>query len=237
MTAPTPPFLPTRLDIRDVTLSRGERVLARDLALELAPGEAVLLCGPNGSGKTTLLRAIAGFTPIEHGAITFHRDGSPADADIEPDTSVAFVGHADGLRRTETPREHLNFIARWMGPEKGTNEDADARVRAAITHFGLRPIADAPAGRLSAGQRRRAALARLIAAPRPIWLLDEPAAPLDAGGREALAALVATHVAQGGAVLAAVHDEPGWPDTRTLDLTAFARRIPKALGAMREPVT
>jgi heme exporter protein A len=205
-----PPYPPARIEVRGVTLARGELTLAKDIALTLGPGDAVLLRGPNGSGKTTLLRALAGFTPIEAGEIALTLDGREA----EPAEMVAYLGHTDGLRRTETPRDHLTFIAQWLGA--GTS-----RIDLAIRHFGLAPIANAPARRLSAGQRRRAALARLAAAPRPIWLLDEPAAPLDANGRAALGALVAAHRAAGGAVLAAVHDEPDWPDAGAIRIEDF----------------
>lgn len=204
------PYPPARIEAQGVALARGELTLARNITFSLAPGEAILLRGANGSGKTTLLRALAGFTPIEAGRIALTLDGQ----EVEPAELVAYLGHADGLRRTETPRGHLIFVAKWLGAGTG-------RITAAIRHFGLGPIADAPARRLSAGQRRRAALARLAAAPRPIWLLDEPAAPLDASGRAALASLVAAHRAAGGAVVAAVHDEPGWPDARTIRIEDF----------------
>jgi heme exporter protein A len=205
------PYPSPRLDVRGLTLARGDLVLARGLDLKLDPGEALLVRGPNGSGKTTLLRALAGFTPVPEGEIAITLSGRAA----EPGEAIAYLGHADGLRRTETPRAHLDFMARWLGADPG-------RVPAALAAFRLEGIADAPARRLSAGQRRRAALARLVAAPRPIWLLDEPAAPLDSAGRAALAALVADHRAAGGMVIAAVHDEPEWDAARRLDIEGFA---------------
>ncbi|MGD2131889.1 MAG: heme ABC exporter ATP-binding protein CcmA [Maricaulaceae bacterium] len=205
-----PPYPKGRLDVRDLALARGDRPLARGVAFALEPGEAILLRGANGSGKTTLLRTLAGFTPKAGGEISLTLDG----ADVFPGEALAYLGHADGLRRTETPRAHLGFINAWLGAD-------GACTARAIDYFKLGPIADAPAQRLSAGQRRRAALARLIAAPRPIWLLDEPAAPLDAAGRAALSALVAAHRAAGGAVIAAVHDTPDWPDARELRLEEF----------------
>lgn len=214
MTAKPIYFTPVRLTLSDVVLARGERVLTRGISTEVAPGGLVVLRGANGAGKTTLLRAIAGFTPLAGGAITITHEG----AAMEPAEAAVLVGHADGLRRTETPRAHLDFIARWLGPAEGAAE----RVAGALKVFGLGPIADAPARRLSAGQRRRAALARLIAAPRPLWLLDEPAAPLDAAGRETLARLIAAHRSSGGAVVAAVHGETGWPGAMVLDFDALA---------------
>jgi heme exporter protein A len=206
-----PPYPASRLDVVGLTLARGDFELARGLALTLAAGDAVLLRGPNGSGKTTLLRALAGFTPVPEGEVRL----SLAGRDAEPEEAIAYVGHADGLRRTETPYAHLAFIAQWLGYDL-------SRLPAAFAHFHLDAIAGAPSRRLSAGQKRRVALARLIAAPRPVWLLDEPAAPLDVAGRAALAALVAAHRAAGGAVIAAVHDEPGWPDAATMRLGTAA---------------
>jgi heme exporter protein A len=206
-----PPYPAARLEVRGLTLARGDRVLAANMSFVLDGGDALLVRGPNGSGKSTLLRVLAGFTPYPLGEIRL----SLSTLEAEPGEAVAYLGHADGVRRTETPRAHLSFIARWLG--------ADAsRVPAALACFRLEPIADAPARRLSAGQRRRAALARLVAAPRPIWLLDEPAAPLDAAGRAVLAGLVEAHRAAGGVVVAAVHDEPDWGEVTTLELEGFA---------------
>jgi heme exporter protein A len=205
------PYPPARLDVRALTLARGDLTLAQGLSFSLDAGEAILLRGPNGSGKTTLLRVLAGFTPAPGGEAELTLAGH----DSEPEQVVAYVGHADGLRRTETPRQHLAFIAQWLGCDV-------SRLPEAFRHFHLGPIADAPSRRLSAGQKRRTALARLIVAPRPVWLLDEPAAPLDAGGRMALATMVTAHRAAGGAVIAAVHDEPGWADTRTIQLGDLA---------------
>jgi heme exporter protein A len=206
-----PPYPAARLEARGLTLARGDRVLAENLTFSLDGGDALLVRGPNGAGKSTLLRVLAGFTPYPEGELKL----SLATLEAEPGEAVAYLGHADGVRRTETPRAHLTFIARWLGADL-------ARVPAALAAFRLEPIADAPARRLSAGQRRRAALARFVAAPRPIWLLDEPAAPLDAAGRVVLAALVDAHRAAGGVVIAAVHDEPDWGEVATLAIEDFA---------------
>lgn len=212
-----PAYRAPRLEARGLVLTRGDLTLAHGIDFTLEAGDAVLLRGPNGSGKTTLLRVLAGFTPSGGGEVSL----TLSTLEAEHAEAIAYVGHADGLRRTETPRAHLTFMSRWLG--------ADAeRVPAALSHFSLNRIADAPARRLSAGQKRRAALARLIAAPRPIWLLDEPFAPLDANGRAALATLVDAHRAAGGAVIAAVHDEPNWLDVRTLDIEDF---IPPSLSS------
>jgi heme exporter protein A len=205
------PYPAARLEARGLTLARGDRVLAQGLDVAVEPGDALLVRGPNGAGKSTLLRVLAGFTPYPEGALEL----TLSTLEAEPGEAIAYVGHADGLRRTETPRAHLDFIARWLGADPG-------RVAAALAHFRLEAIADAPSRRLSAGQRRRAALARLVAAPRPIWLLDEPAAPLDAAGRAVLATLVEAHRAVGGAVVAAVHDVPDWAEARSLELRDFA---------------
>src|SRR5262245_9115223 len=138
------PYPAPRLGVAGLTLARGDLTLARNLSFSIAPGDAVLLRGPNGSGKTTLLRALAGFTPAPTGETALPLVGRP----VEPEEAVAYVGHADGLRRTETPAAHLGFIARWLGHEP-------SRLPLAFRHFHLKAIADAPARRLSAGQRRR----------------------------------------------------------------------------------
>ena len=205
-----PPYPRALLSARDLTLARGDQTLARGLSFDLEPGAALLLRGANGSGKTTLLRTLAGFTPKAGGDISLTLD----HVEAEPGDAIAYLGHADGLRRTETPRTHARFIGGWLGADPTWAERA-------IAYFKLGPIADAPARRLSAGQRRRAALARLIAAPRAIWLLDEPAAPLDAVGRAALSALVAAHRDKGGVVIAAVHDTPDWPDAGEMRIEDF----------------
>ena len=183
------------LSVADLTLSRGERVLFRDLSLSLAAGEAVALTGANGAGKTSLLRALAGFLRPDAGTIAF-ADADPAEAQRR---HLHWLGHLDGLKGARRARDELAFQAQWLGA------DADG-IAAAVDVLALDPLADLEVRQLSAGQRRRLAFARLIAAPRPIWLLDEPFAPLDARWRAALGVLMQAHLDKGGAILAAVHD-------------------------------
>ncbi|WP_332657177.1 heme ABC exporter ATP-binding protein CcmA [Brevundimonas sp.] len=178
-----------------LTLSRGERVLFRDLSLSLASGEAVALTGANGAGKTSLLRALAGFLRPDAGTIAF-ADADPAEARRR---HIHWLGHLDGLKGARRAREELTFQAQWLGA------DATA-IAAAVDVLALEPLLDLEVRQLSAGQRRRLAFARLIAAPRPVWLLDEPFAPLDARWRAALGLLMQAHLDKGGAILAAVHD-------------------------------
>ena len=196
------------ISVAGLTVSRGERVLFRDLSFGIAPGEAVALTGANGAGKTTLLRTLAGFVRPDAGTVAF--------ADIEPAEARAshihWLGHLDGLKTGRRAREELDFQARWAGAH------ADG-IAAAIDGLALAPLLDLEVRKLSAGQRRRLAFARLIAAPRPLWLLDEPFAPLDTRWRAVLGLLMQGHLDTGGAILAAVHD-PLPVATRALDIGA-----------------
>lgn len=188
------------LQVTDLTLSRGERTLFRDLSLHLRAGEAVALTGANGAGKTSLLRAVAGFIRPDQGGVSFE---DAAGDIIEPDMArgrdLHLLGHLDGLKGHRTARDELAFQTRWLG-------GADADVAEAADRLGLEPLLDLEVRRLSAGQRRRLALARLIAAPRPLWLLDELLSPLDARWRQAAGELMQAHLDRGGIILAAVHD-------------------------------
>ena len=183
------------LTVSGLSLIRGERVLFRDFDLALASGEAVALTGANGAGKTSLLRALAGFLRPEAGAIAF-ADVDPAEARAK---HIHWLGHLDGLKGARRAREELAFQAEWLGADA-------AGIAAAVDVLALEPLLDLEVRKLSAGQRRRLAFARLVAAPRPIWLLDEPFAPLDARWRAALGLIMQAHLDKGGAILAAVYD-------------------------------
>lgn len=199
------------LSIDALTLTRGERTLFSDLSFAMTTGEAVALTGANGAGKTSLLRAIAGFIRPEAGAITFHdADRQPVDPDAARAHQVHLLGHLDGLKSARRVREEMMFQSRWLGP----GHDG---IEAAIETLGLTPLLDLEVRKLSAGQRRRLALARLIGSPRALWLLDEPLSPLDTRWREAFGAMMRRHLEGGGLILAAVHDPLPMP-TRTLDL-------------------
>jgi len=198
----------TQLLLKDAAVRRGGRLLFEGVSLDLAAGEACALTGANGSGKTSLLRAVAGLVRLEAGEIGFG-GADPAEARGE---GLHLVGHADGLKAARTAREELTFWSRWTG-------GATAAIQEAAEALDLVPLLDLEVRRLSAGQRRRLALARMLAAPRPLWLLDEPLSPLDARWREGFGALMKRHLDGGGLILAAVHD-PLPMASRSLELSA-----------------
>lgn len=187
------------VEARGLAVSRGERRLFQGLSLTLSAGEAVALTGANGAGKTSLLRAVAGFIRPDEGEVRFWGPDGAIEAETARREAVHLLGHLEGLKPTRTARRELAFQAEWLGGDA-------AGVAAAVERLKLAPLLDLETRKLSAGQRRRLSLARLIAAPRRLWLLDEPLAPLDAGWRAAAAELMAAHLAAGGMILAAVHD-------------------------------
>jgi len=203
------------LSLSNLALARGERILFRGLDFGLGAGEAAILTGANGAGKTSLLRAVAGLIRPEAGEIAFRDgDGNRLDPSEARGRETHLLGHQDGLKPARTARQELAFQCDWLGHTQDGVDDA-------IEAFGLKPLLDLEIRRLSAGQRRRLAMGRLVGSPRALWLLDEPMAPLDARWREAFAACMRRHLEAGGLVVAAVHD-PLPVATRALDLDALS---------------
>ena len=187
------------LDVTALTAIRGQRVLFRDLGFRVAGGEVLSLEGPNGVGKTSLLRMIAGFLAPAAGRIALTSDGGAGTDDAEErGRRIAWLGHQDAAKPQLTAGETLRFFADLYGG--GGDRDG------ALAAVGLAPLANLPCQYLSAGQKKRLALARLMLCHRPIWLLDEPLASLDADGKARAAALTAAHAAEGGIVIAATHE-------------------------------
>ena len=199
------------LSLNRLSLTRGERVLFRELDFELQAGEVCALTGANGTGKTSLLRAVAGLIRPDAGEIAFHDgDSNRLDPREARGREVHLLGHLDGLKGARTAREELAFQCDWLGhTQDGVDE--------AVETFGLRPLLDLEVRKLSAGQRRRLALGRLVGSPRALWLLDEPMGPLDARWRAVFAEVMQRHLKADGLILAAVHDALPMP-VRTLDL-------------------
>lgn len=200
---------PFRLTVRDLACVRGGRCLFRDLDFILEAGGVLVLTGPNGAGKTSLLRILAGLLAPDTGMIR-----CSGDDEVLAEQSH-FVGAAEALKAAVTVREHLVF---WQGLLGG---GATSQARA-LQRLGLTELADMPAGYLSSGQRRRLALARLLVAPRPLWLLDEPTNALDAAGRQILLGLIDEHRARGGAVVVATHEPLDLAGSASLALGARA---------------
>lgn len=202
------------LNIADLSVSRGDRRLFHKLFLELRAGEAVALTGGNGAGKTSLLRAIAGFIRPDGGQIDFVSNSVRLEADEARRQGLHLLGHLEGLKPARTASQELSFQCRYLG-------GSESQMARAIEGFHLAPLLDLETRRLSAGQRRRLSLARLVSAPRPLWLLDEPLAPLDSVWRQRAGEQMQAHLAQGGMIIAAVHDPLPFA-ARAFDLGGFA---------------
>lgn len=173
-------------------------MLFSGLDFDLAPGEMTTLTGPNGSGKSTMMRIVAGLTPLEDGKVSL----SGSADDDHPQGQIHYHGHRESLRDALTAAENLTFATLLLG---GSRDG----VLPALERLGARRLADLPVRVLSAGQRRRVALARLLSAPRSIWLLDEPLAALDVAGQDLVASLIREHVGNGGSALVATHQPLG----------------------------
>ncbi len=182
-----------RLSAQNLGCRRGGRDVFADLGFSLGRGEALAVTGPNGSGKSSLLRLLAGLLRPAAGRIELEG----GDADLTLAEQAHYLGHQDALKSVLTVRENLQFWSDYLGG----GEDC----REALVATGLSELADIPAAYLSAGQRRRLSLARLVGIKRPVWLLDEPASTLDSAGQTRLAELMGNHLHQGGLIVAATH--------------------------------
>lgn len=186
-----------RLSIENVTAIRGERVLFRDLSFRVEAGRVLCIEGANGVGKTSLLRMIAGFLSLVAGTI---RVGDIEDAEARG-KQIGWLGHHDAVKPQMSVRETLSFFAQLYRSESNVEEAMEA--------IGLSRLADLPGQYLSAGQKKRVALTRLMLCGRPLWLMDEPLASLDVVGKKIAADLVAAHCAGGGIAIVATHEPLG----------------------------
>lgn len=187
------------LTVSDLTVARGGVAILAGVNFTLSSGSALVLRGPNGSGKTTLLRTVAGLQPPMAGRISGAED------------RIAYAAHADGLKAALSVTENLAF---WSSVFGGPSIDV------ALEAFDLRGLASRRAGHLSAGQKRRLGLARLMVTGRPVWVLDEPTVSLDAASVAMFATAVRSHLADGGMALIATHIDLGL-ETAVLDVTPF----------------
>lgn len=185
-----------RLSGKGLAVERGQRPVFRDLNFVARAGELVALTGPNGAGKTTLLRLIAGFIRPEAGTVELEG----GDEDLTIGQQAHMIGHHHGIKPALTAEENLRFWKDFLGGET---------LQGAIEGFGLEALRDFPAGVLSAGQWRRLSLARLLVAPRPVWLLDEPTTGLDQRSLVLLCEHMGSHLDHGGIIIAATHGTLG----------------------------
>ncbi len=201
------------LAVRDLGCVRGGRRVFSGVSFALKPGQGLLLTGPNGAGKTSLLRLLAGLSRPASGEIVF--GDSAADDEIPLAERSHFVGHLNAVKAAMTVAENATFAARYLNGD-------DTRVPRALEALGIAHLADLPAGILSAGQKRRVGLARLLTVRRPLWLLDEPTVSLDAASAAVLADMISGHLTEGGMAVIATHAPLGVDLAERLELGAAA---------------
>jgi len=207
--------------VRDLACSRGGRPILAGVSFELASGQMLVLRGPNGVGKTTLLRTITGLIPVQGGELRLQGAGE----DEAPGRHCHYIAHQNANKPQLTVRENLGFWSRYLGGEASA-------IDTALAGLDLEQLAHLPAAVLSAGQKRRLALARLALAFRPLWLLDEPTVGLDVDSQAALQALMRAHLDSGGMIIASTHVDLAMPHTRTLHLSRPAQADqPQEAGA------
>lgn len=205
---------------RGLVIERGGRLVLSGVDFALEPGKALLLRGANGVGKSTLLRGIAGLLPLKSGALAWH-DGPVEDDPLLHASRLNYLGHQDPVKPMLTVEENLAFFA---GPSHRN------KVEPALEYFGLSRLRNLAGRYLSAGQKRRLSLARLIARPSLLWLLDEPAAALDAEGVEVLSFVLRSHLTHGGMVILSAHSEFDLPEASLLRLNAPSSHHDEAAG-------
>ena len=185
-----------KLVVENLTCRRGLRTIFENLSFSLEGGKGLLLKGANGSGKTTLLRMLAGFIEAAEGEVRLEG----GDDELELAEQCHYVGHHNGIKHSFTVRENLEFLGAYLNEEQAMQDYQEA-----LDRFNLNGLEDIPAGIMSAGQKRRLGLARLVLVKRPIWFLDEPSVSLDVQSVEILAGVVTKHIANGGLAIAATH--------------------------------
>jgi heme exporter protein A len=191
--------------------TRGGRIVFRDISFSIGSGRLLAVTGPNGAGKSSLLRILAGLLEPSAGRLALRADGDSVGEDIE--SPFHYLGHLDGLKPAMSLRENLEYWCRiYDRPVAGDD------LRAATARLGIGHALDLPVGVFSAGQRRRAGLARVTLAPRPLWLLDEPTSALDSDGEAILGRLMDEHLKAGGTIIAATHLELPVGADLTLDM-------------------
>ncbi|MGI9378637.1 MAG: heme ABC exporter ATP-binding protein CcmA [Methyloligellaceae bacterium] len=191
------------LAVESLDCIRGDRMLFRDLSFSLTGGRSLLLQGANGSGKTSLLRILAGYLPAESGRVKLKIGG----IDHEREMATHYVGHKDGIKAQFTVRENLLFWGQFFGSGigSGSNNDETPQLDDFLMRFNLWDLREIPSNLLSAGQKRRLCLARLLIARRDLWLLDEPSHALDRDSQALLADVMKSHLDSGGMVIATTH--------------------------------
>jgi heme exporter protein A len=204
----------------DLTCIRGGRRVFSRISFSVATGNALVLTGPNGAGKSSLLRMIAGLIHPTEGRLAL----GGGDDELSVGEQAHYVGHLDPLKPALTVTENLMFWAYFLNGKAAGEERA--RTARSLEVVGLAELAHLPAGYLSAGQRRRLSLARVLSAPRPLWLLDEPTTALDAASQDRLRQIMHEHLSGGGLVIAATHGPLGLEQAGELRLGTAAASAP-----------
>jgi heme exporter protein A len=207
-----------KLTGHDLACVRGGRRVFSGVSFAVAAGQALVLTGPNGAGKSSLLRVIAGLIHPTAGRVTLEG----GDPELGIGEQAHYVGHLDPLKPALTVTENLAFWARFLNGARVADEES--LIARGLAAAGLDELAQLPAGYLSAGQKRRLSLARVLAAPRPVWLLDEPTTALDAASQERLRGVMQAHLAGGGLIVAATHGPLGLAEPLELPLGGVLHR-------------